>query len=236
MATLLTQQIAQHIAQLGKQKFMISLDLTCGIMATALPNKWTAIFADSFLNGPNRLFGYRFISHDKISVEPHMDNTFNFGKILNLAQGSATLETDNWLGGIGRWANNLPDLTVVALGGCDLSNTPTRDQPNICGAFRDKILKFLNELRNKGRERAAFKEEYDQKMTKHLFLIIGVPKWGPNTREDSIGGEALDKLRRKANTALTNAKPQLWRNFKAVVFHPEAYNPHYDKFNPGTTK
>ena len=198
-------------------------------MASSMPDyhRLAYIFSDSFVverrfNGK----GNRFVEPNLINTYPHMDENCSYVKIVNRGVSNATLDVDKWEGGIPIWANDLPDLTLISVGGCDIANTELKNEEMPGSAFVNKLIDFLNKFKEVGRLRAGYKDEFDAKMKTHIFLVLGIPVWGEDglhcEKEDRKEEAAkIKRARRKANRALRDRVSGLWRNHRIVVFLPD---------------
>ena len=234
LATLCARTTAQHTYSVGQSnKFILDIEV---IMATATRKqneKLAYIFSDSFTH-ESRFTGYRSNSKPRrmkpdgsLNTYPHADSKFDSLKICNRSQGNATLDIHQWRGGVSAWANDYPDLTVIAAGGCNIANTSLGESLNVMGDFIKLLFKFLEDLTVIGRQRAAFKNEFDKNMETHIFLVIGIPVWGlqgfrADTLEEKLRiNQQVTHARRKANNSLRQTKRSLWTSYRAAVFIPD---------------
>ena len=99
---------------------------------------------------------------------------------------------------------------------------------NIRAEFPQKYIKFLIELKAKGRAAANDKNIFDTKMQQHKFLVVGVPDWGKfgnGYYPHSLDQEEYFNARRSANDGLRNNVRGLWQNHKALLVFPNIEEP-----------
>ena len=129
------------------------------------------------------------------------------------------------------WAINIPELTILHLGACDLANTELSTMADtIRTVFPRKVSEFLEqwpiEARKQlkyGRERARF----DRQLLAHKWLIIKVPDWGDSPAIRNIDFKQYQDLRKKANTGLERSRSYFWKNFKAAFLLTHIDNPKF---------
>ena len=71
--------------------------------------------------------------------------------------------------------------------------------------------------------------EFDRRQPNHKWMIVKIPAW-----DESYGIRGMTKnyfglLRKKANTALKNARTYLWEKFRAVIFAPNLQHPQFQR-------
>ena len=199
----------------------------------------TAIMADSYLANERlnsekiyntHRMGKNFLIHPhEIQVQPsNGDNIIKYpvSWIDNYSVGGGkfsdmlnTIRTEPW-------ANNMPRVTVVHLGACDLANT-SLGRGNVSATFGKTVFKFLTDLKDAGRRAAVNKEKYDAALSSHIFIIVGVPDWGDfkQSRQNSLNSTDFRKARSRANSSLKKQVPSLYKFHRAIVFTPELVFP-----------
>ena len=136
------------------------------------------------------------------------------------------------------WGANLPKLTIVNLGGCDIANEAIGHCNNndIKKEFSDKVKHFLGALRERARAILPSKDvpKFDTDIINHKFLIIGIPKWGPTGYRLKSGGISKDKWDRQrqlANSGLKSNLRSLLVDYNAYYFMPKMDNACYYKIH-----
>ena len=144
------------------------------------------IFADSYLNF-GRLFTTSHINENgvnSIRLDPHeyiLENgqVVDRARMYNYSRGGCTMNMVlNNSVNILIWANNLPAITLLHLGACDVANEDIGRVTDIRAKFPKKYIDFLQQLKAKGRVAALDKEAFDTKLQHHKFLVVGIPDWG----------------------------------------------------------
>ena len=160
----------------------------------------------------------------------NLDNgtSLNYLVLNNQSKGGNTInQVLNNSGFIYSWAENLPNITIVHLGACDIANQEIDNTKE----YKTKILNLMESLTTLGRKHLENNEnkikEFDTKMTNHRFLLIGVPDWGEfgdGKYDHSLNGDQYRQLRRKINSTLNNIRSHIWHDYKAAVFTPDMAN------------
>ena len=111
------------------------------------------------------------------------------------------------------WALNVPELTIVHLGACDLANSELSKMGNeIRTIFPRKLSDFLEKWPIKAREQLKHDRQrahFDRQILVHKWMIIKVPDWGESPAIRSINHKEYQELRRKANTGLYRSRSYL---------------------------
>ena len=121
---------------------------------------------------------------------------------------------------LGMWAINVPELTILHLGACDLANTELSNMGDgIRKVFPRKVSEFLEQWPIKAREQLEHSKQrarFDRQILVHKWLIVKVPDWGDSPAIRNIDFKKYQDLRRKANTGLLRSRKYFWKNFKAA--------------------
>ena len=190
------------------------------------------VFADSYLKykyfRSNRIENLNYTN--VVHINPHV-NVLNDGsevnsiKLFNGAKGSLTMNKlleDKF--SISMWASNLPSVTLLHVGACDIANEAIGRKERLQGEFNHYVRDFLTNLEKIARETTRCdKSEFDAKWEKHIFLLVGIPDWGDfgtGYYKHSLNDKQFHAARRSANDSLRLAKSGLWTKFKTVVFMP----------------
>ena len=150
------------------------------------------IFSDSYLSSQRR-YHEDWWDHQNqssmINMQPHtiLDYTGHNGstgrvricqkgglKLADVARGPRCIAERQY------WANNVPSVTVLCLGACDLSNTylsglPVNDLRRQYAYYvQDKLMEFINNARDHARS----KELFEMNLRNHRFLLCEPANWG----------------------------------------------------------
>ena len=188
-----------------------------------------ALYGDSFSTDLQNFRDIFSVNPDgtlKIILAPHLAGNVTQARVRNYSHGGATF-TKFLLNHLHHWANNLPRLTILAVGACDIANTDLGDSSRLRRDFVRYVKQRLTEFVTRGRRAASDTAEFDRKIAVHHFLLIKVPQWGEPTtqREDSLTPEEIDTARNRANRGLQNNIPSLYKDHRAIVFAPRVNFP-----------
>ena len=196
----------------------------------------TAVFADSFML-PARVYGERVTgSWNKMTYDLRPHVYVDGGKYMrtslvnNYAVGGATFEKVlNGERNIAHWANNIPSVTVLHLGACDIANSDLGIADSTRKELHKVYIAFLEELQVKARALASDKQKFDDRMRQHRYLVVTIPQWqgfGKLPKGHEWEEKVLQKKVRKANEGLKNRNShEMYTKFKAVVFAPRLDKP-----------
>ena len=194
------------------------------------------IFSDSYLN-----FGHlSTTSHinengvNAIRLDPHEfvlgnGQAVDRARMYNYSRGGCTMNMvlSNAVN-ISIWANNLPAITLLHVGACDIANEDIGRVEDIRKQFPVKYINFLEQLKARGRNAAFDKEVFDAKLEQHKWLVVGVADWGwfgDGYYAHSLNDADYFEARRLANDGLRANRKGLWQNHKAVLLFPAIERP-----------
>ena len=168
--------------------------------------------------------------HEVFFTKPNGDQVRQNYSIVDVyqfggAKFSTVLGKEEW---IEQWSKNVPRLTILHLGACDLANGP---QGKFCSqpAFREYVKQFFIKWEKAAREiasRNGYAQKFEQQYREHMYLLIGMPDWGPFVKsnkpqhERSLDCEQYKKARKIANKGLSYGKNFYYKDFKAILFTP----------------
>ena len=196
------------------------------------------LMSDSYLTSP-RLFGPMILSNanrpKKLVLYPHeieltenSRETQHVATIDNYSFGGAKMSTTQRRENILHpWADHIPRCTIIHLGACDLANGPQGRHPQPRQAFPQFTMEFLHDLVEAARIRATDQEKFQRDISQHIFLLIGIPRWGEFEVEKrgSLGWIDLNNVTRPANQGLNRNRATLWTNHRAILFTPRLSHP-----------
>ena len=163
---------------------------------------------------------------EHFDMRPHVTETYNnmsndAAFIQHYSKGGLTMNKaleDEYL--LGMWAIDIPALTILHLGACDLANTELSTMGDtIRTVFPKKVSEFLKQWPIEARktlENSRQRAQFDRQLLVHKWLIIKVPDWGDSPAIRNIDFKTYQDLRKKANTGLERSRSYFWKNFKAV--------------------
>ena len=131
------------------------------------------------------------------------------------------------------WARQVPELSVLHVGACDLANTGKYTVANVKKSFFKDVDEFLVQWpilakkQIKGRRTIA---KFERQLEKHKWLIVKIPNWHESHGIKGVTPKVFKQLKKRANTGLDNRKTDLWTKFRAVLVAPHI---EYAKFVPG---
>lgn len=190
-----------------------------------------SVFADSWLkyNRMKSVKLYRNTAGNFINLGPHkveLENGYKMQTAMmdNFSVGGMTmdslLEDENV---IQVWGENLPKITIIHLGACDLANEPIGRDESIALNWPKKLKNFINKLKSIARGKVLNKSDFDTQIQKHTFLVIGIPSWGDFGQghyDYSLNSNDHAKARKKANNGVRSNLKSLYEEQKVVVFTP----------------
>ena len=138
----------------------------------------------------------------------------------------------------GKWARDVPEVTVLHVGACDIANTDRYTLDNVKGLFFRDLEDFLKQwpilakkqLAGISRAHQHARAKFNRQLEKHKWLIVKIPNWHESQGIRNITPYEFKQLKKRANTGIENKKTYLWTNFRAVLVAPHL---EYAKFKPG---
>ena len=231
---------ATSAAILGPYVYILStisdLSQQFATMAFAMDN-YTSVktFADSYLKF-NYLRSDRFETRNNSNVillQPHVifENNIEISevKFYNHAKGGNTIPRilDDRVN-IGVWANNMPKITLLHVGACDIAGLDIGRNANIRYEFPYYVKRFLTKFKAIGREmvNGNNKARFDNDLKSHIFVYTGIPDWGDFGvgRPGCLSDGEFKTARRLANKGISACKSGLWTEHRTVVFTPRIIN------------
>ena len=198
--------------------------------------KTVAILGDSFLiekrfiadMGETPFKHIPMLPHATEGAYPESGNLYRCARIENLSKGGGTMKMmlkDE--SAMRKWIEEVPALTIMHLGGCDISNgeingnKPKIDYKNKVEHFMRTWLRVASEkIKKHIYENVAIKERMENRLKDHKWLIVAIPDWGKeNTQIRGVTPEVHKVRRRMCNDALKNCSTYFWNEYKAVVFN-----------------
>ena len=192
------------------------------------------IFADSYLASHrrrhSRWWGYS-LEDSTIDLRPHQTQdqvglqhtarTINFSrgglKLVDIASGHDNGVTNARR----RWANNVPAVTVLALGACDLNNTYMSNIPitELRRAYPRYVMGQIEDFMYHARRASNNTEQFDARVAHHRFLVCEPSNWGVDyePRADLTAEEYRQRCTR-AQCGLQRSRRRLWELYSTSVF------------------
>ena len=205
-------------------------------MAYAIDNSISVkTFADSYLK-------FKYLRSDRyetkhntniMHLEPHViienNNEISEVKFYNNAKGGNTMPrilSDRV--NIAIWASNLPKITLLHVGACDIAGLDIGRNTNIRWEFYYHVTRFLTQFKAIGREmlNENNKAKFDEDIKSHVFVYVGIPDWGNfgEGRPGCLNENQFKKARRLANKGISACKSGLWTEHRTVLFTPRIVN------------
>ena len=136
------------------------------------------------------------------------------------------------------WARDVPEVTVLHVGACDIANTNKYEISNIKKLFLEDLLHFLEQwpilakkqLKGVSLAHQRARVKFDRQLANHKWLIVKIPNWHESDGIRNIEPEEFKQMKKRANTGLDNNKTNLWESFRAVLVAPHIP---YAQFKPG---
>ena len=150
----------------------------------------------------------------------------------NYSKGGYTLDAFlNDKDKLEKWACDLPELSILHIGACDLANTGKYDKENVKKQFLKDLSHFLREWPVRARKTlkdVRRETKFDRRLEDHKWMLVKIPVWDESNGIRNITNAEFKELRRKANTALKTVRTSFWKEFRAVILstdlqHPEFY-------------
>ena len=138
----------------------------------------------------------------------------------------------------GIWARDVPEVTVLHVGACDIANTRKYKIDTIKKLFLEDLLHFLKQWPILAKEQLKghsiadrrARAQFERQLVKHKWLIVKIPQWKGSDGIRGIEPEKFRQMKKRANTGLDNNKSRLWKSFRAVLLGPHIP---YPQFKPG---
>ena len=138
----------------------------------------------------------------------------------------------------GKWARDVPEVTVLHVGACDIANTNRYTRDNVKNLFVSDLVEFLEQWPILAKKQLAgfsiadqrSRNRFSRQLEKHKWLIVGIPNWHGSQGINGIEPEDFKQLKKRANTGLDRNKTKLWTDHRAVLVTPHI---NYATFKPG---
>ena len=120
-----------------------------------------------------------------------------------------------------RWANNVPAVTVLALGACDLNNTYLSGLPitELRTAYPRYVMGQIQDFMYQARRAANNTQIFDARVAHHRFLICEPANWGVEYEpRGDLSPEEYRQRCTRAQCGLQRKRRMLWDNYSASVF------------------
>ena len=155
--------------------------------------------------------------------------------VVNYSKGGCTLDKlvkDNER--LEPWARDVPELSVLHVGACEIAKGKYTEE-NIKKLFVTDLSDFIKQwpinARKTIKDNARLLTKFERRYANHKWLVVKIPVWDQSEGIRHMKKEEFKELRRRANTALKNARTSLWVNQKVIVLSIDLPNP---EFIPGT--
>ena len=198
--------------------------------------KTVAILGDSFVierrviedMGETPFKHIPMLPHATKGAYPESGNLYRCARIENLSKGGGTMERmlrDEKA--MKKWIEEVPALTIMHLGGCDIANGEISVQDLRTG-YRRRVELFMRtwlsiaeeKIKEHTYENVVTKERMKDSLKSHKWLIVSIPDWGKeNNKIRGVTPEVHKVTRRMYNDALKCCSTYFWKEFKAVVFN-----------------
>ena len=123
-----------------------------------------------------------------------------------------------------RWAADVPALTIVHLGGCDIANTDI-GKGNARQNFRETVDNFLTQWPNVARGYTHNTREFNRKLKLHKWMICNVPDWGANSHINNISPREYKVARSAAHCCFKRNQRRWFENHNAYICFPAMSHP-----------
>ena len=154
--------------------------------------------------------------------------------LRNYSKGGYTL--DKFLkddARIDRWAREVPRVSVLHVGACDFANTGKYNLGNVKKQFLTDLDHFLTEWTRKAKlvglslPNNRLRANFERCLAGHKWMIVKIPVWDKSNGIRNISNDEFMNLRKKANTALRDARTSFWKKFRAVIVPTELQHPEF---------
>ena len=212
------------------------------ITATTTNVKLVAFIGDSWLAR------HRFRSHivgryprDHIDLRPHATRTLTTIFHNTIAIEAAFIEFFSFSSAkidecltkslfLSSWAIEVPAVTVLHVGACDIANAKYNED-NIKEDLPMDIINLLIAWPERAREslRPDQRAEFDRKILYHKWLIVKIPNWSESGAINNMDPKIFKQLRKRANTGITNRKTRFWIQHRAAMIAPDLEHPKFQR-------
>ena len=196
-----------------------------------------AIMGDSFTNEKRVMSEVRQVPRQHLPMLPHgtksprlpEGSVYRTVKVENLSFGGATMETMlEETKAMERWVRDVPALTLLHLGGCDIGygNISKDSTDGPAKQYKKSLFNFLETWIERATEtiekysydNVAIQEKMRERIKVHKWLIVSIPDWGKNCKQvKGVTAQDHVDIRRKCNSALGNTTTYLKTKYNAVV-------------------
>ena len=161
-----------------------------------------AIMGDSFTNEKRVMSEVRQVPRQHLPMLPHgtksprlpEGSVYRTVKVENLSFGGATMETMlEEAKAMERWVRDVPALTLLHLGGCDIGygNISKDSTDGPAKQYKESLFTFLETWIKRATERiekysydnVAIQEKMRERIKVHKWLIVSIPDWGKNCKQ-----------------------------------------------------
>ena len=192
------------------------------------------VFGDSYLSAPRRRHSqwWGYVSEDStIDLRPHQTHdqvgvrdsarviTYARGglKLADVANGHDRGITDARR----RWANNVPAVTVLAVGACDMNNAYIANIPlaDVRKNYPEYVMGIIEDFIYKARRATSNIDNFDARLANHRFLVCEPANWGVDyePRADMTPDEYRQRCTR-AQCGLQRNRRRFWELYSTSVF------------------
>ncbi|CAL4198100.1 unnamed protein product [Meganyctiphanes norvegica] len=153
------------------------------------------------------------------------DQTFEFVFLKNLSREGLTFQKAlNDQRALTRWAVDVPALTIVHLGGCDIANTDI-GRGNVRKNFKDAVDNFLTQWPILAKEHTQNICEFNRRIKKHKWMLCNVPDLGANSEIENISAREYKVARSYAHACLKRNQKRWFESHKVFICFPAMSNP-----------
>ena len=132
------------------------------------------------------------------------------------------------------WARDVPELSVLHVGACEIAKRKYTKE-NIKKEFVTDLSTFIKQwpvnAKKAIKDNARLVARFERKLENHKWLVVKIPVWDQSEGIRYMKKKEFGELRKRANTALKNARTSLWVKQRVVVLSVDLP---YPKFKPGT--
>ena len=151
--------------------------------------------------------------------------------IQNYSQGGYTL--DAFLADTEiqqKWAREVPELTIVHVGACDLANSGKYNRANAKSQFPIDLSHFLKEWPKSARKtlKSARRElRFDRRWENHKWLVVKIPVWDQSNGIRNISTDEFKYMRKRVNSGLHDGRTRFWKECRAVIMSTDLSFPKF---------
>ena len=164
------------------------------------------------------------LPRDYIDIRPHATSSATGNDSLsnkivvaegafleNYSEGGYTLNKFlNNTGKLNKWARELPELSILHVGACDIANNGNYEQKTIKRQFINDLAHFLREWPVRARKTLKndhrLEAQFDNRRENHKWMIVKIPVWDESDGIRHISKKEFGELRKIANTALKTVR------------------------------